>query len=134
MILNAAVLIVLPPCIWLGSSFGIEGVAVAFSLASLIFGEFPSFALTTRELSLRPLAVLGGLRGIVISAATACVAVVFLRRALAGGGVGIEPRAVLSVAALGVVYIGCLMLFARSTALQVLQTVRGLAPALRGVG
>ena len=35
MLLNALVLIALPPSIWLGSAFGIEGVAVAFCLAAL---------------------------------------------------------------------------------------------------
>ena len=33
MILNAVVLVALPPAIWLGSAFGVEGVAVAYSLA-----------------------------------------------------------------------------------------------------
>lgn len=131
MILNALVLLAIPPSIWLGSSFGIEGIAVAFSLASLLFGEFPSFALTTRELSLRPMFVLGHLRGIAFSAAVACVTVVFLRRALEAGGVAVEPRAAISVVAVGVVYAASMALFARATARQLLQTVRGFGPALR---
>ncbi len=43
MILNAIVLVALPPSIWLGSEFGVTGVAVAYSLATLACGEIPSF-------------------------------------------------------------------------------------------
>ena len=68
MILNAAVLVVLPPSIWLGSEFGVQGVAVAYSLAALLFGEIPSFVLTTRELSVTQLSVLRRLREIALSA------------------------------------------------------------------
>ena len=75
MILNACVLIALPPSIWFGSAYGVEGVAVACVLAALICGEIPSFLLTTRELSLKPLHVLGRLREIAISSATAGIAV-----------------------------------------------------------
>ena len=68
MILNAAVLVVLPPSVWLGSEFGVQGVAVAYSLAALLFGEIPSFVLTTRELSVSQLRVLRSLREIALSA------------------------------------------------------------------
>ncbi len=63
MILNAAVLIALPPSLWFGSHFGIAGVAVAFSLVEILFGELPSFVLTTRELSLKRLTVFRRIRG-----------------------------------------------------------------------
>ena len=41
MLLNAAVLVGVVPGIWFGSAFGIEGVAVAFSLASLRIRRVP---------------------------------------------------------------------------------------------
>ena len=131
MVLNGLVLIALPPSIWLGSEFGIEGVAVAFSLAALLCGEIPSFVITTRELSLRRLSVLAGLRGIVLSSAAACIAVVFVRHALEGEGVGVEPRVALEVIVGAVTYVSCLALFARKVSRELLGMVRGLVPALR---
>jgi O-antigen/teichoic acid export membrane protein len=131
MFLNALVLVVTPPTIWLGSKYGIEGVAVAFSLAALICGEIPSFVITTRELSLRSLHVLGRLRGIVLASGAACIAVAFARHTLQAEGMGIEPRVALRVVLGGVIYLSCLTLFARGTARELLQMVRGLAPALR---
>ena len=131
MILNACVLIALPPSIWFGSAYGVEGVAVAYSLAALICGEVPSFLLTTRELSVKPLHVLGRLRDIAISSATAGIGVVFVRQALQGGAVGLEPRVAFSVAVGAVVYVSVLFLIAPTTARQLLAIVRGLGPALR---
>ena len=131
MILNACVLIALPPSIWFGSAYGVEGVAVAYSLAALICGEIPSFLLTTRELSLKPLHVLGRLREIAISSATAGIAVVFVRQALKAGAVGLEPRVAFSIAVGAVVYVSVLFLIAPTTARQLLAMVRGLRPALR---
>jgi O-antigen/teichoic acid export membrane protein len=129
--LNALVLIVTPPTIWLGSGFGIEGVAVAFSLAALLFGEVPSFVLTTRELSLRGLSVLGRLRGIVLASVVACIAVAFGGHALEAQGMAVEPRLALMVLLGAVVYLSCLTLFARTIARRLLGMVRGLGPALR---
>ena len=131
MILNALILIALPPSIWLGSGFGVKGVAVAYSLASLVFGEIPSFVLTTRELGLKPLQVLGRLREIAISATAAGVAVILLRQALEAGGMGVAPRIAISVAAGAVVYVSTLLLIAPGIARQLLAMVRGLGPALR---
>jgi O-antigen/teichoic acid export membrane protein len=130
MILNASVLIALPPSIWFGSAFGIEGVAIAYSLAALLCGELPSFLLTTRELSLRPLSVLGRLRGIVLSSAAAFIAVLLARLALEDAGVGIEPRVSLLVVVGAVVYFLCLTLCARDVARQLLGVVGGLRPTL----
>lgn len=130
-LLNATVLIALLPSIWLGSRFGIEGVAIAFSLAALICGEVPSFVITTRELSLRGLSVLGRLRGIAFSSAALCIGVVLLRHALEAGGIGVELRVCLSVL-LGAIIYGCwMMLFARSVVRELLQMLRGLGPTLR---
>lgn len=131
MFLSAAVLIALLPSIWLGSAFGIVGVAVAYTLAALIFGELPAFVLTTRHLSLKPLSVLGRLRGIVPSCAAACIAVVFARQALEDGGIPIEARVALSVIVGAVIYVSCLTLFARSVVRELLEMARGLRPALR---
>lgn len=131
MILNAALLVVLPPSIWLGSGFGIEGVAVAYSLGALICGEIPSFVITTRELSLRGLSVLGRLRGIALSSAAACVVVVFVRQALEADGTALEPRLALSIVCGAAVYGACMMLVSRATLEQLLGMVRGFGPALR---
>jgi O-antigen/teichoic acid export membrane protein len=131
MLLTASVLIALPPSIWFGSAFGIEGVAIAYTLAALICGELPSFVVTTRHLSLKPLSVLGRLRGIAPSSAAACIAVVFVRQALEDGGIPIEARVSLSVIAGAVIYLSFLTLFARSVARQLLGMVRSLGPALR---
>jgi teichuronic acid exporter len=130
-LLNATVLIALVPSIWLSSRFGIEGVAIAFSLSALICGEMPSFVITTRELSLRGLSVLGRLRGIVLSSTAACLAVVFVRRALEDGGMGVELRVLLSVMIGAVIYGCCVALFARSVGRGLIQMLRGLGPALR---
>lgn len=129
--LNALVLIVTAPTIWLGSEFGIEGVAIAFSLAALLFGELPSFVITTRELSLRGLSVLGRLRGIVLASGAACLAVALAGHALEAEGIATEPRLALIVPLGAVVYVSCLTLFARGIAHDLLGMVRGLGPALR---
>jgi len=129
--LNALVLVMLPPGIWVGSQFGIEGVAIAFSLTALLCGEIPSFVITTRELSLSRLRVLGGLRGIVISSVAACLAIVFARQGLEAAGIEIEPRVALLVIVGALVYICGLALFARTVAGELLQRVRGLGSALR---
>ena len=130
MVLNALVLIALPPSIWLGSMFGLTGVAVAYSLAALVFGEIPSFVLTTRELGVKPLRVLGRLREIALSAAAAGVAAMLVRRALEAG-MGVEPRLAVSVAVGALVYVSTLLLIAPGIARQLRAMVRGLGPALR---
>ena len=129
MLLKAAVLIALLPSIWVASGFGIEGVAIAFTLTTLVFGQIPSFVLTIRQLSLSGLTVLGRLRGIVPAAAVTCVAVMFVRQALEDQGIPIEPRVALSVIAGGVIYVLALTLLARSVARELIQVVRGLLPA-----
>jgi teichuronic acid exporter len=131
LILNALILIATPPAIWLGSAFGIEGVAIAFSLAAFICGEVPSFIITTRELSLRGLSVLSRIWAIVLSSGAACIAVVFARRPLEDGGIAIEPRLALLVLLAAVIYVSCLTIFARGITRELLRMVRGLGPALR---
>lgn len=131
MILIALVLIALPPSIWLGSAFGIEGVAIAYCLAAFIFGEIPSFVITTRQLSLNGLSVLGRVRGIVPSAAAACIAVVFLRQALEKRGIPVELRVLISAVVGAAIYVSCLTLLARSVARQLFRMVRSLGPGLR---
>ena len=131
MILNASLLIALPPSIWLGSAFGIEGVAVAYSLGVVLCGELPSFVITTRELSLRGLTVLARLRGIALSAAATHDAVVFLRQALEAGGVAVAPRVGVSILVGAAVYGLCMTVFARGVVKQLIAIVRGFAPALR---
>jgi O-antigen/teichoic acid export membrane protein len=130
LLLNAFVLIALPPSIWLGSNFGIEGVAVAFALSALICGELPSFVLTTRELSLRGVSVLSRLRGVALAAAAMCVAVAFARHTLEAGGIGLEPRAALSIVVGASVYALCLSLVAGDVVKQLLGMVRGFGPSL----
>ena len=134
MILNALVLVALPPSIWLGSEFGVQGVAVAYSLAALLFGEIPSFVLTTRELSLTQLSVLRRLREIALSAVIAGVAVVCVRHLLEADGIQLEPRIALSVAAGAAFYVSSLALIAPAVARRLLGMVRGLGPAMRPQG
>jgi PST family polysaccharide transporter len=131
MILNALVLISLPPSVWLGSHFGVAGVAVAYSLASLAFGEIPSFVLTTRELGVTQLSVLRRLREIALSAVTAGAAVACLRRVMEAGGIALEPRVALSLAFGAATYVCTLRLIAPGVAHRLLGMVRGLGPALR---
>lgn len=132
MLINAAVLVVTAPSLWFGSKFGIEGAAVAFSLATLVFGEFPSFVITTRELSLSGLTVLRRLRGIALASVATCLAVVFFRQALEHGGTPVEVRILLSVLVGALVYVAALRLFARSIARELLRMARNLAgPILR---
>jgi O-antigen/teichoic acid export membrane protein len=128
MLLTGAVLVALLPSIWLGSSHGIDGVAIAYSIAAFTCGELPSFLLTTRQLSLKPLSVLARLRGIVPSSAAAFLAVVFVRQALEDGGIPIGLRVLLCVIVGAVVYLSCLTLLARSVARQLLGVVSGLRP------
>ena len=129
MLLSGAVLIALPPSILLGSAFGMEGVAITYALAALIFGELPSFLITTRHLSLKPLSVLGCIRGIAFSAAAACIAVVFARQALEQGGISSEPRLALSIVVGAVAYLSLLALVAPGVSRQLLGIVRGLRHA-----
>jgi len=126
MYMNAAVLIALPPCLWLGSGFGIEGAAVAWSFASLVCGEIPSFLLTTRELSLKRLRVLARLRGIVLASGALCIVAILARSALEHWGVEAELRLLVSVAVGAATYIACLTVFARPVALQPLDMARGV--------
>jgi len=131
LVINAVTSAATPPAIWLGSAFGIEGVAIAFSLAAFVCGELPSFVITTRELSLRGLSVLGRLRGIVLSSGAACIAVALARHPLEDAGLGIEPRVALLVVLGAVIYVSCLTLFARNIARELLRMVSGLGPALQ---
>jgi O-antigen/teichoic acid export membrane protein len=126
MILIGAVLVVLPLGIWVGSAFGIAGVAVGYCVVALVVGEIPSFVLTTRELGLRGRTVLGSVRGIVAACVAECAGVVFLRHALEVSGMPIEPRAVLSVVAGAVLYVLLLMLFARGVVRELLGLARNL--------
>jgi O-antigen/teichoic acid export membrane protein len=131
MILNGAVLIALVPGLWIGSRFGIQGTAAAFCVVSFVFGELPSFVITTRALNVKVLHALKCVWGIIFSSACMCVAVMFLRHALEDGGVGVELRVALAVIAGALTYVGCLLLTARSVAYELARSARGLGAALR---
>jgi O-antigen/teichoic acid export membrane protein len=131
MLLNVAVLVALVPSIWLGSQFGIAGVAIAYILATIVCSQVPSFVITARQLSLTGWDVVRRLGPIVPAAGIPCVAVVFARQALEDHGVPVEPRVVLSVIVGAVTYLCCLTLLARSVARELLEMVRSLVPALR---
>ena len=113
MILNATVLWPCRPSLWLGCQFGIEGAAVAFSLAALLFGELPSFVLTTRELSLKRLTVWRRIQGVFISSAASFLAIILVSHALADIGLGSGSSVLLSGAAGGIVYAACLTVLAQ---------------------
>jgi teichuronic acid exporter len=125
MFLTGSVLLALPPCIWLGSKFGIEGIAVGYCFAALV-GELLSFLITTRQLSLKPLTVLRSLRGILPSAVAACLGVVLARSALEDLGVSLELRLLISIVVGVSIYVPCLALFSRSVAVELLWIARGL--------
>jgi hypothetical protein len=103
---------------------------VAVSLATLMCGELPSFVITTRALSLNGLSVLYRLRGIVLSSAATCGAVVLLRGALEAKGAAVELRVLISIVVGAAVYGGCVMLVARGVARDLLRMVRGPGAAL----
>jgi O-antigen/teichoic acid export membrane protein len=131
MLINAAMLVAVVPGIWYGSRFGIEGVAVAFSVTSFFFGELPSFVITTRALSLSTPAVLSRLAGIVFASAVMCVVVAALRHALDDAGMEIALRVILCVIAGVVTYLVCLTLSARYVMRELVALARGIAPAVR---
>jgi PST family polysaccharide transporter/lipopolysaccharide exporter len=131
MAINAAALIALVPGLWIGSRYGIEGAAVAFSVVTFVFGELPSFVITTRAINLKMLYVLKSVWGIILSSACMCVAVIFLRHALEDAGIGVSLRVVLCGAAGVLTYVGCLLLTARSVANELARSARGLGGALR---
>lgn len=133
LILNATVLLALPPSLWLGCKFGIEGAAVAFSLAALLFGELPSFVLTTRQLSVKKRTVMRRVQGIVLSSAVSFVAIVLVSRGLEDTGLGNASGLLISIFAGALVYAACVTLFARSVARQLLGMARDLRPALRSM-
>ena len=87
--------------------------------------------LTTRELSLNRLQVLGRLREIALSGAAACVAVLLVRHMLTRGGIETEPRLAISIVAGTVTYVGCLTLLAPSVARELFRMLGGLGAALR---
>jgi O-antigen/teichoic acid export membrane protein len=120
----AAVLLVLPLCIWIGSSFSIEGVAVFYVLSVLLFAELPSFVFTTRELGVRPRDVVARLGGVLACSMLMCGLVVLLRLGLERAGVPVGVRLALSIGAGLVFYVGCLRLFAPSIFRQMLRMAR----------
>lgn len=120
----AAVLLVLPLSIWVGSSFSIEGVAFFYVLSILLFAELPSFLFTSRELGLRPREVVARLGGVFVCSVLLCCVVALVRVALERGGVGVGVRLSLSIAA-GIVFYGVsLRFFAPSIFRQLLRMAR----------
>lgn len=122
--LNAAVLAVLPVAMWVGSTHGLEGVALCYVVAILLSGEIPSLLITTRELSVSVRSFLERLTGVVASCLLMLCSVVALRIVLDDVGVGIGLRLVVSIVFGAIVYVGCLLLFGRSIALRFLRVVR----------
>ena len=53
MILCGIVCASLIPSIWLGSAYGLDGAAVAYTVGAFVFGEIPAFIITTRHLDLK---------------------------------------------------------------------------------
>jgi O-antigen/teichoic acid export membrane protein len=121
MALNGAVLVLLLPCIWIGSEFGLEGVAASYVVATLLAGEIPSFVITTRELSISVGSILHRLKGIVVASALMLVVVVATRILLERAGVGIETRIVTSIVIGALIYVALLSVLARSVAARLLQ-------------
>ena len=120
----AAVLLVLPLAIWLGSWFSIEGVAFFYVLTVLLFAELPSFVFTTRELGVRPRTVVARLGGVFICSLLMCGAVTLLRLALEREGVAVGARLSLSIAFGLVFYAGCLRFLAPGIFRQLIAMAR----------
>ena len=121
MVLNGAVLVLLLPCIWIGSKFGLEGVAASYVVATLLAGEIPSLVITTRELSISVGNIVRRVKGIVVASALMLVVVVATRIVLERGGVGIETRIVTSIVLGALIYVALLSVLARSVSVRLLQ-------------
>jgi O-antigen/teichoic acid export membrane protein len=120
----AAVLLVLPVSIWLGSSFSIEGVAVFYVLTILLFAELPSFVFTSHELGVRQREVVARLGGVFLCSVLMSCLVALVRVALEREGVGVGVRLSLSIAA-GILFYGVsLRFFAPSIFRQLLRMAR----------
>jgi PST family polysaccharide transporter len=124
MLCMAAVLLVLPVAVWIGSSYGLEGVAVLYVVAVLLFAEVPGLVFTTRELSVRPGTVARRLGGIVVSSVVMCAMVTFLRVGLEHGGLRAGTRLSLSIVGGIIVYLGCLRVFAPGVSKQLFALLR----------
>ena len=125
MYLTGAVLLALPLCIWIGSSFGIEGVAAGYCFAALVFGELPSFVVTTGQLGVRRLSVLARLRGIVAACLAAGLAMALARHALDQHGVAVVARIAIGALVGAAVYLLGLLLLARRVAVDLIGIARG---------
>lgn len=128
MILNATLLVAIPPSIWMGSHFGLQGVAVFYVVATLVAGEIPSLIITTRELSVSVWDVVRRLRGVIAAAGLMLLAVLFVRSQLESAGVSMGPRIASSVAVGMAVYIGLLGLLAPHVATKLLQIAVAASP------
>jgi len=131
MMLNGAVLVALPPCIWIGSSFGLQGIAVSYVIAMLVAGEIPSLVITRRELSVSIGDIARGLKGPVF-ASTLMLAIIGATRLLLGKvGIGTGVRIVISISFGVLVYVVFLSVLAPSTSIRLRQIMRKAFPRLR---
>jgi O-antigen/teichoic acid export membrane protein len=121
MALNGAVLVLLLPCIWVGSKFGLEGVAAFYVVATLLAGEIPSFVITTRELSISVGNILHRVTGVVVASALMLVVVVATRLLLEGAGAGIETRIPTCIVVGALIYVAFLSVLAPSVSARLLQ-------------
>jgi PST family polysaccharide transporter len=100
--------------VWIGSNWGIEGVAVAYVAGYLLFSEIPMFIVMLREMSISPADVFMRLYGVVLASLVMCAVAWLTRLGLEDAGAGPVARLVITSLTGVVVYAGALFLFARS--------------------
>ena len=128
MLLGAGLLLITPVSVALGSARGIEGVAVAYVIGTLLFGELPSFVITTRQLALPTRTVLKRLRGVVLASVLMCTGVVMLRAVLTNIGVPTGIRITILIVFGGGLYIGLVALLDWPLARRFVRTLTQASP------
>jgi O-antigen/teichoic acid export membrane protein len=118
--------------VWIGSHWGLEGVAVAYVLGYLVFSEIPLLMVTLREIAVSPGDVFRRLWGVVLASVLMCVAMWLTRIGLEAGGIGPVVRVVVACVSGLVVYAAALRLLAPGIFAQLSSIVarrRAAAPA-----
>ena len=116
MMLNGAVLVTLPLCLWIGSSFGLKGIAVSYVIAVLVAGEVPSLVIILRELSVSVGDIARRLKGPAIAATLMLAIIVSTRLLLENIGIAVGVRLAISISFGVLVYIVFLSVMAPQTA------------------
>jgi PST family polysaccharide transporter len=112
-----------PLTVVIGVHWGIDGVAVCYVISQLIAVEIPMFIMVLSHMRVSPRTVARRLAGVTLAAILMAVACVLGRAGLAAAGVGMAPRAALTVILGAAVYVPALWWLAP----QVSRRVVGIA-------